>query len=96
MSSDTALLVIDAKVNMFDESFPIYQGDTLLKQLEELIRRAREREITIVYLQNNGTKGEPDEPGIPGWEIHPSLQPREGDLVVQKYEPRSLSRSTGN
>ena len=86
MSSNTALLVVDAQVNMFGESFPIYQGDRLLEHLKQLIQRARNHGVLVVYLQNNGEKGEPDEPGTSGWEIHPSLRPEENDLVVQKFE----------
>ena len=93
MATDTALLVVDAQVNMFDESFPIHQGDRLLTQLQKLIHRARDRGILVVYLQNNGDKGEPDEPGIPGWEIHPVLHPEEGDLVVQKFEPSAFTNT---
>ena len=91
MSSNTALLVVDAQVNMFDEAFQIYKGDRLLKQLQKLIQRARNSGILVVYLQNNGEKGEPDEPGTFGWEIHPSLRPKDGDLVVQKFEPSGFA-----
>lgn len=90
MSTNTGLLVVDAQVNMFDESFPIYQGERLLKRLKKLIQRARDRSILVVYLQNNGAKGEPDEPGTSGWEIHPSLRPKDRDLIVQKFEPSAF------
>ena len=78
---------------MFDESFPIYQGEQLLIQLQKLIQRARNSGILVVYLQNNGEKGEPDEPGTSGWEIHPSLRPKDGDLVVQKFEPNGFANT---
>lgn len=93
MSSNTALLVVDAQVNMFGESFPIYQGDRLLEHLKQLIQRARNHGVLVVYLQNNGEKGEPDEPGTSGWEIHPSLRPKDGDLVVQKFEPSAFANT---
>ena len=38
----------------------------------------------MVLVQNNGGKGDPDQLGSPGWQIHPSLAPQVGDLVLQK------------
>lgn len=93
MSLNTALLVVDAQVNMFDESFPIFKGERLLKRLQKLIQRARAYGILVVYLQNNGEKGEPDEPGTSGWEIHPALRPKDGDLVVQKFEASAFANT---
>lgn len=93
MCLNTALLVVDAQVNMFDESFPIFKGERLLKRLQKLIQRARDYGILVVYLQNNGEKGEPDEPGTSGWEIHPALRPKDGDLVVQKFEPSAFANT---
>ena len=61
--------------------------------MQKLIHRARDRGILVVYLQNNGEKGEPDEPGTPGWELHPALHPEEGDLVVQKFEPSAFANT---
>ena len=93
MSLNTALLVVDVQVNMFGESFPIFKGERLLKKLQKLIQKARNSCILVVYLQNNGEKGEPDEPGTSGWEIHPSLRPEDGDLVVQKFEPSGFGNT---
>ena len=93
MTQDTALLVIDAQVNMFDESFPIYQGKQLLENLKALIIKAREQDIPIVYIQNNGRRGDPDEPGTTGWEIHPILAPVEGDIVAQKDESSGFNKT---
>ena len=62
-------------------------------QLQKLIQRARDSGILVVYLQNNGEKGEPDETGTSGWEIHPSLRPKDGDLVVQKSEPSAFANT---
>ena len=85
--SDIALLVIDMQVGNFDEPDPIYKGNELLAKVKSLIARARSAQAQIVYVQNNGRSGDPDAYGTPGWEIHPSIQPVEGEVVVQKQTP---------
>ncbi len=85
--SDIALLIIDMQVGNFSEPDPIYKGNELLAKVKSLVARARSAETQIVYVQNNGRSGDPDEYGTPGWEIHPSIQPVEGDVVIQKQTP---------
>ena len=85
--SDTALLIIDMQVGNFSEPDPIHKGNELLAKVKSLIARARSAQIPIVHVQNNGESGDPDAYGTPGWEIHPSISPVEGDVVVQKQTP---------
>lgn len=86
----TALLVIDAQVNMFDPQEPVHAANQMLVRLQSLIERAREYGIQLVYLRNNGDPGDPDAPGTPGWEIHPTLAPRAGELVIDKFSPNGF------
>jgi nicotinamidase-related amidase len=87
MDNRTALLVIDAQVNMFAPESPVYASEKLLKTLGSLIAQARSANIPIVYVQNNGGPDDPDQPGTSGWLIHPALAPSEGDAVIQKGTP---------
>lgn len=82
MNNETALLVIDAQVNMFAPDNAVYASERLLKTLGSLIARARSAHIPIVYVQNNGGSGDPDQPGTPGWQIHPALIPSERDTEL--------------
>jgi nicotinamidase-related amidase len=84
VSSETALLVIDAQVNMFAPGSTVHHGETILKTLNSLIARARSAGVLVVYVQNNGGKGDPDQLGTSGWQIHPALATQAGDLVLQK------------
>lgn len=88
--SATALLIIDMQVGNFSEPDPIWKGNELLLKIKNLIIKARSAQIPIVFVQNMGGKGDPDEYGTPGWEIHPSIAPIEGDIVVQKQTPDSF------
>ena len=85
--SDDALLIIDIQVGNFLEPDPIYRGEELLTKIKNLVTKARSAQKPIVYVQNNGGSGDPDEYGTPGWEIHPSIASIEGDIVVQKQTP---------
>ncbi len=85
-----ALLVIDMQVGNFEGANPIYNGSFLLDKIQRLIEKARNSEIPIIYVQNNGGKEDPDEFGTPGWEIHPSISPLANDIIVQKEIPDSF------
>jgi len=87
MNTTTALLVIDAQVNMFAANNPVYGSERVLSTLRALLARARKAGILIVYVQNNGGPGDPDQPETPGWQIHPDLTPCESDVVIQKWTP---------
>ncbi len=94
MNATTALLMIDAQVNMFAAHNPVYASERLLTTLRTLLARARNAGIFVVYVQNNGGPGDPDQPETPGWQIHPDLTPRESDLVIQKWTPNAFYQTS--
>jgi nicotinamidase-related amidase len=87
MSNNTALLVIDVQVCNFEDSEPVYGGSDLLAKTSSLVARARAARVPVIYIQHYGPEGALDQPGTPGWEIHPAIAPIEGDVVVQKRHP---------
>jgi nicotinamidase-related amidase len=87
----SALLVIDTQVNMFDPEMPVYNAARILDTIQDLVRRAREDDIPVIYVRNNGGPGQPDEPGTPGWEIHPSVVPQADTCVVDKFSPDAFA-----
>ncbi len=89
----TALVIIDVQMGMFDEDDPIYQGEELLENLITLISRARQADVPVIYIQHNDSQfvaGEPD------WEIHPTIAPQEGELIIQKDTPDSFHETDLN
>jgi nicotinamidase-related amidase len=87
---NTALLVIDAQVNMFAEGSSVFEGDKILQTIRRLIAQARAAQVTVIYVQNNGGKGDPDIHGTLGWQIHPVVSPKKGDVIIQKHTPDSF------
>lgn len=84
--SITALLVIDAQLNMFQPN-PVDRATEVLERLKELTTRARAAGATIVFVRHNGRPGDPDEPGTPGWAIDPEVGPAAGESVIDKHTP---------
>ena len=88
--SNAALLVIDMQLGNFIGPDSMPRGDRLLENVRSLIDNARSVQVQVVYVQNLGEEGDPDEVGTPGFDIHPSLAPLQGDKVVQKQTPDSF------
>jgi nicotinamidase-related amidase len=84
VSSKTTLLLIDVQVNMLQDAFPVEGSGPLLERLRRLLRSARDAGAPVIFVRNSGGAGDPDERGTPGWELHPALQPAEGDVVLDK------------
>lgn len=85
-----ALLVVDMQLGNFIGPEPIFNSELLLKNVKSLITNFREKNNPIVFIQNNGGQGDPDESGTKGWEIHPSLNFLENDFIIQKTTPDSF------
>jgi nicotinamidase-related amidase len=93
VQSDTALLIIDVQLGMFEESDPVYRGDELLATINDLIARARDAGVPVIYVQHSGGDGHLLEPGSPGWPIHPAIAPARGELIVHKRHPDSFQET---
>ncbi|MFQ6065137.1 MAG: cysteine hydrolase family protein, partial [Candidatus Bathyarchaeia archaeon] len=90
---DTALLIIDMQVGNFSEPNPIYKAKELLAKVKNLIIKARSAGVPVIYVQNKGSTGDPDEYCTVGWKIHPSITPAEGDVIVEKDTPDAFHKT---
>lgn len=96
MRNRTALLLIDAQVNMFDPANPVAGADVLMERLKDLLVRARSAHARVIFIRNCGGPNDPDARGTSGWRLHPALEPAAGDLVLDKttcntFESTSLA-----
>ena len=87
MSADTALVVIDAQIGVVGEA---YHHDEVLSNINLLLDRARTSGTPVLYVQHNERGGM--EPGMPLWQIHPAVTPRDGEPVIQKESPIPFMR----
>ncbi|RDI45511.1 cysteine hydrolase family protein [Falsibacillus pallidus] len=93
---NTALIIIDVQNAMFQESNPVYNGEHLLEQLQNVLYKARSSGCHVFYVQHNGKEGHPLASGSKGWGIHPAITPQEQDIVIQKNTPDSFHNTNLN
>lgn len=74
-----ALVVVDMQRGLLAGPSAVVGADALVPRVSELMRRATDAGALVVQLQNDGSAGEVDEPGTPGWEL--ALR---GGTVVRK------------
>ncbi len=88
----TALLVIDAQADMFALD-GLYDGDRILKTLQDLIRLARASGSPVLFVRHDNEPDRPLERGTPGWEIAPVLSPASEDPIFDKDTPNAFLRT---
>lgn len=79
----TALLVIDVQTGFIEGQFMVHQAETMLKHIQDLIERAENASIPVIYVQHSSDL-EYDGP------IHPAIAPTNGEPLVHKYTPDSF------
>ncbi len=84
------LLIIDVQNGMFQEENVVFNGDRLIKNLNDLLKKARLTKTPVFYIQHNAPVGKPLEFGTKGWEIHSEIAPENEDIVIQKATPDSF------
>lgn len=86
-----ALLVIDVQKGLFNKSTPIYDQDNFLKNLNNLIGKARKKNILIIFIQHSNEKilvfGTDD------WSIHPHLKIEPSDVIVHKQHGNTFEET---
>jgi nicotinamidase-related amidase len=93
MGTDKALLIIDVQVGII-EGFHAYHAREVLEQINKLLSKARASNTPVIYIQHDGETGHPLEVGTAGWNIHPDINPREGDLIIRKRASDSFFETT--
>jgi nicotinamidase-related amidase len=95
MVGDRALLVIDVQMAFFLKGSKVlaYDGAEHVARMKMVIEEARRAGVPVIYVQHDGAKGTPWEPGTPGHAINPDIAPRPGELVIHKTTPDSFYRT---
>ena len=90
MDTQTALLLIDLQEGNFHLDPAIHQEDQLLERASRLLSWARDSDLPVIFVLNQGEPGEPDEPGTPGYEVHSELEPLSTEILISKETPDSF------
>jgi len=77
-----ALMLIDVQRNMLEPPAPVPSAASIRDALEDLLLGARRAGALVVHVQNDGSPGEPDEPGTVGWQLFFPVSA--GERIVRK------------
>jgi nicotinamidase-related amidase len=80
----TALLIIDMQVGLFNAETPRHDSDGVVNRINALGRVVRENGDIVVFIQHDGPQGDLLEPNTDGWQLLPSLERDQSDVVVNK------------
>lgn len=78
-----ALCVIDVQNAMVMGSNPVYRSHEVLSNIKELIQKAREKSIPVIYVQHNEDNSD-FQKGLKSWEIVDLIKPLKEDVIIHK------------
>ena len=84
----SALLVIDVQQGQFNGATPVYLADQVIRNILLLIERARQGGAPVIFVQHSTEKF--FQIGSVDWQFHPSIQPANGELIIQKHHSSSF------
>ena len=87
-NSKTALLIVDVQNGVLGKENQTYQAERLLSNLKHLIKKARETNTPIIYVQH--VAAGQLEPDSFEWQVNERIAPKAGDIRIQKHHPSSF------
>lgn len=86
----TALVVVDVQNSVMDGT---WRADEVVDRIKALIRRAREADVPVVYVQHEEDDGNMAREAD-GWRIVEAIGPHEDDIVVAKRFADAFEETT--
>ncbi|MFX0211591.1 MAG: isochorismatase family protein, partial [Candidatus Hodarchaeota archaeon] len=88
---NTALIVVDVQIGLFQRKTPIYNEQQLLENINSLEKIAHSNNIPVIYIQhaNKSTLVE----GSEKWQLHSQLQKNASDLLIHKRYPNTFKET---
>jgi nicotinamidase-related amidase len=84
----SSLLLVNVQRHMLEGSAPVPAARRVRLAIGQLLAEARAARAVIVHIQNEGMRGDPDEPNTPGWELVFPVE--SSDLVVRKTQQNAF------
>src|SRR6202163_2842292 len=79
-----ALIIIDMQQGSFGEATPRHDAAGLVGRLNKLARAVHSTGGAVVFIQHDGTPGDPPHPDWPGWKLLDGLEVRPADAIIRK------------
>jgi len=81
----TAVLVIDVQRGLFCSKQPPFEAEAVVARINAVTEKARQAGAPVIFIQHDGEPGGEDVvPFTEGWQLHPKLEVRPGELVIRK------------
>jgi nicotinamidase-related amidase len=93
MQSKQALVIVDTQVRYVDDENPLHNRDQFIATLQSLLDRARLAGTPVVYIQHFRNGEFPEQEGLAGIDVHPSIAPRDSEPVIPKRASDSFYQS---
>lgn len=79
-----ALLLVDVQCAFMEGADAVPAHLALQASIARLLARARQAEVPVIFLQNDGAPGSPDAPHSAGWQLY--FAPVRGEHLLSKSE----------
>ena len=86
-------MLIDVQRNMLEPPTPVPAAASIRDALQDLLLRARQAGALVIHVQNDGSPGDPDEPGTDGWQL--VFPAGSGELIVRKDQTDTFAANPG-
>jgi nicotinamidase-related amidase len=81
----TAVVVIDLQRGLFCAKPAPFEAESVVGRINAVVGKARRAGAPVIFIQHDGEAGGEDVvPLTEGWELHPNLDVRTGELVIRK------------
>ena len=82
MQRNKAMIVIDVQKGLFERSIPIYKAESVLENINILIKGARDVGVPVIFIQHSNKTTLVK--GSDAWQLHPAIQPLDNEEIVHK------------
>lgn len=85
ISKHAAVVVIDVQRGLFETRPPPFDGGKVIQRINRVLTAARAAAVPVILVQHDGGMAEHSvRPFSKGWQLHPELEIRPGDIRVRK------------
>lgn len=95
-TSPTVLIILDVQKGFFTPKSQLYQADQLIKNINNLIKQARNAQLPIIFVQHCGGDGHPLNPKSTGHGLIEDLSIMSDDVVLLKKHPDAFQSTELN
>lgn len=74
---------------MLNPPEPVPGATAVAQAIGRVLAAAREAGAVVIHVRHNGSAGDPDAPGTPGWELVTDVLP--GEQIVDKHESNAFA-----